>query len=242
MFSGCMSVFVSRYLEGRDLFDILHTSSNVPLCAALGCFQLAALPFFAFRALVRGGGDSILGDDDGAAFVRLLLYFLCYFRCSGAKNYTLLLLRFGIMLEALLPDVRRCLLHSLAVSLSGRWQSGQAMDLVTERVRGVVFAEFAHARNYVITRAPPPSLSLSLSPFLQAVRDLKMLHSMHGAHDVAGAVERYGTAANMKHYLDDTFLRRALGLPASDAPPSFMRAAGNLQDHEKVWLRVRRAV
>jgi len=87
---------------------------------------------------VRSGSVGIVSHDEGASFVSLLAYWLCYFRATRAHNYSLLLLRFLVMLTAMHPSVRQLVLSSLSFSVSGRPQSGQALDLICERVVCIV--------------------------------------------------------------------------------------------------------
>jgi hypothetical protein len=154
LFAVCCSVFVGRtmrkYASTLREFVATHNSSHPQLCSMLACYELLVLPYFAFRSVLRDGGDAILGRDDGATFVRQVTYWLPLFLATNAHNYALVTLRFVYNLEALLPSVRRVVLASLSQSVSGRPHSCQQLDELTERVRGVRAGDGVHSCEHVV--------------------------------------------------------------------------------------------
>jgi hypothetical protein len=90
-----------------------------------------ALPYFHLRALLRSGSDP-------ERLALLQQYFLSLFHATGKHNYVEITLRWTWTLSQVHPDVRHLLLnHCMSASVSGRPNSGQAFDMLVERVSTV---------------------------------------------------------------------------------------------------------
>jgi hypothetical protein len=127
-----------------DAFVEKNVEEGLPaLCDALACYFYVVVPYFAYRSLLRGGGDStgqrVLVDGvDKQPLLLFLGYWLPLMIATNAHNYSLLIFRYLCMHAMMLPDVSNLMLRSVSFSLTGRQHSAQEIDLLTEGVRCVV--------------------------------------------------------------------------------------------------------
>jgi hypothetical protein len=138
LFALCVARYIARYMN--EVVDIRewvqeHAGTRPKLCAVLSAYLYGVVPYFALRALLRGGSVGVLGDDDGATFTAYVVYFMRYLYARHAWNYSHLFLRFALQLECLQPSVRRCVLAIGSSSASGRADSCQPVDERVEHVR-----------------------------------------------------------------------------------------------------------